>query len=143
MRARRPVVLEISGKLEKLELTRDVSGSWWLDEYQIDVGSDDTVLPGFRQLLELLPRYLKLDLRRLIIRDEKNQATHQLAALSARINHREGQFFTEVSADLPDEFGGGLLLKSVVDPNSSLIYLNTSELQLAPWPACLRLILRV
>ena len=132
LRARTPVVFEISGKLEKLELTRDVSGTWWLDEYQIDVGSDDIVLPGFSQLLELLPRYLKLDLRRLIIRDEKNQATHQLAALSARINHREGQFFTEVRADLPDEFGGDLLLKSVVDLNSSLIYLNTSELQLAP-----------
>jgi uncharacterized protein (TIGR02099 family) len=132
LRTRAPVVFEISGKLEKLELTRDVSGSWWLDEYQIDVGSDDSVLPGFGQLLELLPRYLKLDLHRLIIRDEKNQATHQLAALSARIDHHKGQFFTEVSADLPDEFGGGLLLKSVVDLNSSLIYLNTSELQLAP-----------
>jgi len=132
LRNRAPVVLEISGKLEKLELTRDVSGSWWLDKYQIDVGSDDTALPGFRQLLELLPRYLKLDLRRLIIRDEKNHATHQLSALSARINHHKGQFFTQVSADLPDEFGGGLLLKSVVDPNSSLVYLNTAELQLAP-----------
>ena len=132
LRTRAPVVFEISGKLEKLELTRDVSGSWWLDKYQIDADSGDTVLPGFGQLLELLPRYLKLDLRRLIIRDEKNQATHQLSALSARIDHHDGQFFTEVSADLPDEFGGGLLLKSVVDLNSSLIYLNTSELQLAP-----------
>ena len=29
------VVFEVSGKLEKLELTRDVAGQWWLDEYRI------------------------------------------------------------------------------------------------------------
>ena len=126
------MVLEISGKLEKLELTRDVSGLWWLNEYQIGGGSGETVMPGFSNILELLPRYLKLDLRRLIIRDEKHQETHQLSDLSARIIHREGRFFTQVSAVLPDEFGRGLLLKSIVDPSSSLIYLNTSELQLAP-----------
>ena len=129
LRARAPVVLEITGKLEKLELRRDVAGSWWLDKYQI---GGDAALPGFAQLLELLPRYLKLDLRRFIVRDEINQATHQLTDLSARIDHHKGQFFTEVRADLPEEFGGGLLLKSVVDLNSSLIYLNASELQLAP-----------
>jgi uncharacterized protein (TIGR02099 family) len=132
LRNRAPVVLEISGKLEKLELTRDVSGLWWLNEYQIGSGSGNTVMPGFSQILELLPRYLKLDLRRLLIRDEKHQETHQLSDLSARIIHREGKFFTQMSAALPDEFGRSLLLKSVVDPTSSLIYLNTSELQLAP-----------
>jgi len=132
LRNRAPVVLEISGKLEKLELTRDVSGSWWLDEYQIDSGSGGPVLPGFSQLLEFLPRYLKLDLRRLIIRDEKHQETHQLSGLSARVIQRKGKFFTQVSAVLPDKFGRSLLLKSVVDPTSSLLYLNTSDLQLAP-----------
>ncbi|MDC1286559.1 YhdP family protein [Gammaproteobacteria bacterium] len=132
LRNRAPVVLEISGKLEKLELTRDVSGLWWLNEYQIDGGSGDTVMPGFSRILEFLPRYLKLDLRRLIIRDEKHQETHQLSGLSASTVLREGKFFTQVSAELPDALGRSLLLKSVVDPTSSLIYLNTSGLQLSP-----------
>jgi len=127
---RTPVVFEISGKLEKLELTRDVAGKWWINEYQIAAGSVD--LPGFAQVLELLPRYLKLDLRRLIVHDEAHGTSHQLSRVAARIVHRKGQFFTQVSAILPDEFGHGLLVKSVVDPGSSLIYLDVSNLQLAP-----------
>ncbi|MCG6890718.1 MAG: TIGR02099 family protein [Gammaproteobacteria bacterium] len=130
LRNRAPVVLEVSGKLEKLELIRDVSGLWWLNEYQI--GSGEAVMPGFSQFLELLPRYLQLDLRRLIIRDETHQETHQLSGLSARINHRKGKFFTQLSVGLPAEFGRSLLLKSVIDPTSSLIYLNSSDLQLSP-----------
>ena len=129
LRSRAPVVLEIKGKLEKLELTRDVSGLWWLNEYQFGSGA---AMPGFSRVLELLPRYLELDLRRLIIHDEKHQETHQLSGLGARIILREGKFFTQVMADLPEEFGRSLLLKSVVDPSSSLIYLNTSDLQLSP-----------
>ena len=45
LRNRAPVVLEIIGKLEKLELTRDVSGLWWLNEYQIGSGSGNAVMP--------------------------------------------------------------------------------------------------
>jgi len=132
LRERAPVALEITGQLEKLELTKDMSGRWLINEYQIGAGAGDVDLPGFSELLALLPRYLKLNLRRLIVHDQKNQATHQFDRVAAQINHREGQFLTQVSAALPDEFGRGVLLKSVVDPASSLIYLNSTDLQLAP-----------
>ena len=132
LRERAPVALEITGQLEKLELTKDESGRWLINEYQIGAGAGEVNLPGFSRLLELLPRYVKLDLRQLVVHDLKHQATHQLDQVAARINHRGGQFFTQVSAELPDEFGRSFLLKSVVDPGSSLIYLNTTELQLAP-----------
>lgn len=129
LRERAPVALKVGGTLEKVELIRDPSGQWWLNEYALAAG--DTVLPGFSQLLAFLPRYLKLDLRRLIIRDQKNESVHQLSRVAARIIHRKEQFYTQVSAALPEEFGTGLLLKSVVDSDSSLIYLNTSDLRLS------------
>ncbi|MCP4470683.1 MAG: TIGR02099 family protein [Gammaproteobacteria bacterium] len=132
LRERAPVALEISGQLEKLELTKDMSGRWLINEYHIGAGAGDVDLPGFSELLGLLPRYLKLNLRRLIVHDQKYQATHQFDRVEAQINHREGQFLTQLSAALPDEFGRGVLLKSVVDPASSLIYINSTDLQLAP-----------
>jgi uncharacterized protein (TIGR02099 family) len=132
LRERAPVALEITGQFEKLELTKDRSGRWLINEYHIGAGAGDVKLPGFSELLTLLPRYLKLNLRRLIVHDQKNQATHQLDRVAAQINHREGKFFTQVSAALPEEFGRGVLLKSVVDPDSSLIYINSTDLQLAP-----------
>ncbi|MCP4768455.1 MAG: TIGR02099 family protein [Gammaproteobacteria bacterium] len=132
LQERAPVVLEITGQLEKLELTKDVSGRWLINEYHIGAGAGDVDLPGFSELLAMLPRYLKLNLRRLIVRDQKNQATHQFDRVAAQINHHEGEFLTQVSAVLPAEFGRGVLLKSVVDPASSLIYLNSTDLQLAP-----------
>ena len=133
LRERAPVVFEISGELEKLELTRDRTGKWWINEFRIDRDdAGDINLPGFAHLLELLPRYLKLNLRRLVVHDEAHGTSHQLSRVAARIAHRKGQFFTEVSALLPEEFGSSLLVKSVIDPGSSLIYLNANSLQLAP-----------
>ncbi|MCP4980930.1 MAG: TIGR02099 family protein [Gammaproteobacteria bacterium] len=130
LREQAPVVLEISGQLEKLELTKDASGRWWSHEFEIGAGVGETVLPGFARVLSLVPRYLKIDLRRLIVRDQKNGNTHQFDRLSARINHQDDQFYTQLSVALPGEIGRGLLLKSVIDPERSVIYINASNLQL-------------
>jgi len=129
LRERAPVVYEISGKLEKIELTRDAAGGWRLDEYALGAGNAD--MPAFAQFLVFVPRYLKLDLRRLIIRDQRNDAVHQLQRVSARIVHRGERFFSQVSVVLPDELGRGLLLKSIIDRDSNLVYANASNLQLS------------
>ena len=125
-----PVVLEISGKIEKLELTRDESGRWWADEFEIGTGKNRSSTFDFIESLAFVPRYLKLDLRRLIIRDEKNSATYLLERVSAHINYQQGQFFTQLSATLPDELGQGILVKSVVGPDRSVFYIDVSNLQL-------------
>jgi uncharacterized protein (TIGR02099 family) len=130
LREEAPVVLEISGKLEKLELTRDESGRWWTHDLEIGAGKKRSSTFSFMESLAFVPRYLKLDLRRLIIRDEKNPATYQLERVSAHINYQQGQFFTQLSAALPDELGQGILVKSVVGPNRSVVYVNVSNLQL-------------
>ena len=130
LREEAPVVLEISGKLEKLELTRDESGRWWTHDLEIGTGKNRASTFDFMESLAFVPRYLKLDLRRLIIRDEKNPATYQLERVSAHINYRQGQFFTQLSAALPDELGQGILVKSVMDPNRSVVYINVSNLRL-------------
>ena len=126
-----PVVLEISGQLEKLELTKDESGRWWTHELELGLDDDETVVPGFERALLLAPRYLKLDLRRLIIRDLKSKTSYQIDGVSAQINHRDHQFYTQFSAALPDELGRGILIKSVLDPERSEIYISSSGLQLS------------
>ena len=130
LRERAPVVLEITGQLERLELTRDASGHWWADEFEIPLGDADTPLPGFARVLSLAPRYLKLDLRSLVISDQKSQSTYRLNDVAAQINQRNDQFYTQLSTMLPDELGRGILVKSVISPERSVIYINTSDLQL-------------
>jgi len=126
-----PVVLEISGQLEKLELTKDESGRWWSHEFELSPGDDETVMPGFSRALLLAPRYLKIDLRRLIIRDQQSQTSYQIDGVSAQINHRKDQFHTQFSAMLPRELGRRILIKSVLDPERSEIYINSTDLQLS------------
>ena len=130
LREEAPVVLEISGKLEKLELTKDESGRWWTHDLEIGTGKNRSSTFDFMESLAFVPRYLKLDLRRLIIRDEKNPATYQLERVSAHINYQQGQFFTQLSAALPEALGQDILVKSIVGPDRSVVYVNVSNLQL-------------
>ena len=130
LREETPVVLEIYGQLEKLELTRDESGRWWSHELEIGVGDGQNLMPDLVESLAFVPRYLKLDLRRLILRDEKNATTHLLERVAARIDHRYGQVFAQLSAALPDALGQGVLIKSAVGPEQSVVYINASNLRL-------------
>jgi uncharacterized protein (TIGR02099 family) len=130
LREEAPVVLEISGKLEKIELTRDEAGRWWTHDLEIGTGKNRSSTFDFMESLAFVPRYLKLDLRRLIVRDEKNPATYQLERVAAHINYQQGQFFTQLSAALPEALGQGILVKSVVGPDRSVVYINVSNLQL-------------
>ena len=127
-----PVVLEITGQLEKLELVKDADGKWSTNDISLTIDPDRGPAPEFRQILALVPRYLKLRLNRLIVRDQKAGVTHQLDHIEAQINKQREQFFVKFSAALPDQLGQGILVKSVVGPESSVIYLNSSSLQLAP-----------
>ncbi len=126
------VVREITGKLEKLELIKDEAGNWSTNDVSLAVDPDSGPAPEFRQILALVPRYLNLSLNRLIVRDQKAGTTHQLDRINAQIDHRQNQFFVRFSAALPDQLGQGILIKSIVGPESSVFYLNTSNLQLAP-----------
>ncbi len=127
-----PVVREISGQLERLEVVKDESGKWWTSDFMIGGGGGPVAVPAFREVLALLPRYLKIDLNRLVIRDQKTGSRHQLDRISAHIQHRREQFYMQLSAALPEEFGSGVLLKSVIGPERSLVYVNSSNLKLAP-----------
>lgn len=131
-RERAPVILEITGQLEKLELIKDETGKWSTNDLSLAIDPDSGPAPEFKQILALVPRYLKLRLNRLIVRDQKAGATHQLDRIDVQINKQRDQFFVKFSAALPDQLGQGVLVKSVVGPESSVIYLNSSSLQLAP-----------
>ena len=130
LRERAPVILELTGQLEKLELDRDTEGRWWTHEFEIPQGDKETVLPGFGSILELAPRYLKLDLRRLIFKDQMTRATYQFDDVSAQSVNQQNQIHLQLSAALPESLGRGILIKSVIDRERSETYINSSGLQL-------------
>ncbi len=131
LRQWQPVALEIAGQLERIELLRDPAGRWWIYESEIG-GGEPVVMSELREALALVPRYVKLDLRRLILRDRKIGMTHQIERVEAHIDHAGDQYFVQASAALPDYLGTGLLLKSEIGSDRSLVYVNTSNLQLKP-----------
>ncbi len=126
------VVLEVTGQLEKLELVKDKAGNWSTNDLSLSIDPDSGPAPEFRQVLALVPRYLNLNLSRLIIRDQQTETTHQLDRIHAHINHLQDQFFVKISAALPEQLGRGILVKATIDPERSLVYLNSSSLKLAP-----------
>ena len=125
-----PVVLEISGKIEKLELIRDESGNWWMDQFQLSSDTKEMALPEFARTLTLIPRYLKLDLHRLIIKDRASRKTYQLDRIAAYIKYRENHFFVRLSAALPESLGQAVELKAVLNRDRSVIYVNSSNVKL-------------
>jgi uncharacterized protein YhdP len=127
-----PVVLEISGKIEKLELIRDESGHWWMDQFKLSSDSEQIAVPEFAQTLTLIPRYLKLDLHRLIVKDRASQKTYQLDRIAANIKYRQNQFFVRLSAALPESLGRAVELKAVLNRDRSVVYINSSNVKLGP-----------
>ncbi len=132
LRAGAPVAREITSTLEKLELTRDVDGRWWLDELALTADGDGATIRDLTGRLALVPRYLKIDLRRLVIRDRRRDAEHTLERVRAYIDRRGDQYLAQVSAALPPQLGRGILIKSVLSRENSLLYVNTSDLQTRP-----------
>jgi len=127
-----PVVREVTGQLERLEVVKDEAGRWSTNDLSLSVEPDQGPAPEFRQILALVPGYLNLKLNRLIIRDQQTGASHQLDRIHAHINRQQEQYFVKISAALPEQLGRGILIKSTVGPDRSLVYLNSSDLQLAP-----------
>jgi len=125
-----PVVLEISGKIEKLELIRDESGHWWMDQFQLSSDSEQIVAPEFAQTLTLIPRYLKLDLHRLIVKDRASRKTYQLDRIAANIKYQQNQYFVRLSAALPASLGRAVELKAVLNRDRSVVYINSSNVKL-------------
>ncbi len=127
-----PVVREVSGQLEKVELVRDREGRWWADEFEIGAGAGKTPVRDLTRNLAFVPRYLKLRLNRLIIKDESRAVSHQIERIDAQIIYQREKFLLQLSAALPDALGRGILVKSVLGDARSLIYVNTSNLELRP-----------
>ena len=123
-----PVVLEIDGQLKKIKLDRDAEGRWWMYDLELSANPQQEYTDNFSQYLALVPRYLDLHLRRLIIEDKVTGHTHQLDAVDARIDFRNDQLRFELAASLSAELGGSLLLKSSVGEQRGQIYVQTSRL---------------
>ncbi len=127
-----PVMLEVEGALEKIELTRDEDGRWWANQYELGANNGRTRLDDLTRTLVFVPRYLQLDLRRLILNDRVNGEVHQLDRVSAHIDQRDDHYLLQASAALPEQLGRGILIKSRIGAERSQVYVNTSDLRLQP-----------
>jgi uncharacterized protein (TIGR02099 family) len=127
-----PVVREISGQIENLEVVKDEGDRWWISDQALLFAPDRGTFPDLKQALEWVPSYLNLNLKRLVVVDRRTAERHLLSDVSAQISHRQGQHFVRFGAALPVQLGRSLLVKAVVGPERSLIYINTSGLQLTP-----------
>jgi uncharacterized protein (TIGR02099 family) len=129
---RAPVVREISGDIETLELVKDEADRWWISDLALLFAPGRGTFPDLKQALEWVPSYLNLNLKQLVVVDRRTADRHLLSDVSAQISHRQGQHFVRFGAGLPERLGHSLLVKSVIGPEQSLIYVNTSRLQLTP-----------
>lgn len=132
-----PVVLEVVGSIEKLVVRKDTDNRWWLNEINLKPGSGSDAAGDIEDLLASIPHFLQLELKRLIIEDERKQRIHQIDNIFADIQHHDKATHIQLLANLPEALGGSLKLRSLLEGDKGLIYLQTEQLKLDPITALL------
>ena len=127
-----PILLEMSGELDSMQLYRDTDGRWWLNEIELGANATEEYTASFGQILALVPRYLDLDLDKLVIRDDVASRTHELDEVNLRIDSREDQLRLQLAASLPDSLGEDILVKSSISADRGLVYLSATGLRISP-----------
>lgn len=132
LRNQAPVLLELGGQLESMQIYRDRDRRWWLNELELGASAPQDYSRSFSQILALVPRYLDLDLNRLEIRDDVTGRMHALDRVNLRIDSRQDQLRLQLAAALPDTLGKSILLKSSIAADRGLVYLSTTGLKVRP-----------
>jgi len=130
LRIRSPVVREVSGTISKLSLTKDSSQQWWLNEISLGGASLEKTEANIEQLIARIPHYLHLELDRLIIFDQASDETYQINNIEIDAQQRDGSYYLQLNANLPDVLGNRLSVRSVVSPENSVGYLKSDRLEL-------------
>lgn len=132
LRLKAPLLLEMSGQLESMQIYRDSERRWWLNELQLGASAPQDYSRNFSQILALVPRYLVLDLNRLDLRDDVTGRTHALDRVNLRIDSRHDQLRLQLAAALPETLGKSILVKSSIAADRGLVYLSTTGLRVRP-----------
>ena len=130
LRIRSPVVREISGTINKLNLRKDSRHQWWLNELSLGGANADNTKSDIKQLIAQIPYYLHLRLNRLIVFDQTLDENYQIDNIEIDAQHRDGSHYLQLNAKLPELLGNKLNLKSVISQENSVVYLQADRLEL-------------
>ncbi len=128
----KPVVHEVVGSIEKLVIRKDSEKRWWLNDINLEADSSSEAAVDIEEFLATIPHFLQLELQRLIIEDQSKQRVHQIDNISVDIQHLDSTTHIQLLANLPEALGGSLKLKSLLQGDKGVIYLQTEQLKLVP-----------
>jgi len=127
-----PVIREISGAIKNLKLKKDSGGQWWLNEtYLGGVGESSSPKTNIATLLSNFPHYLDLEIKQLIIIDQNSGRDYEINWIQLDLQQHKDSFHLELATSLPASLGDELLMKAIVKPESSLVYVKSDRIELA------------
>ncbi len=127
-----PVVRDVTGTIEKLSIRKDLQKRWWLNDINLVAGQNSAAASALEDLLASIPHYLHFELNRLIIDDEISGKSYSIDDISADIETHDDATHLQLLANLPDEFGTSLAVKSILRGDTGIIYLQSQRLKLDP-----------
>ncbi|MFA9421248.1 MAG: YhdP family protein, partial [Gammaproteobacteria bacterium] len=134
-----PVIREISATIKNLNLTKDSGGQWWLNEIRLggtETGGAETSVAA---LVSQIPHYLNIELKQLVVFDQNSRQKYEIDRVQIDLQQRDDAFHLELATRLPEPLGDQLVIKSIVTPEKSLVYLKSSQLELSRFAALLDL----
>jgi len=126
-----PVIREISATIRNLSLTKDSNGQWWLNEIRLGGTGTSGTETSVAALVSQIPHYLNLDLKQLVVFDQNSRQKYKINRIQIDLQQRDDVFYLELETRLPEPLGNQLVVKAIVKPDRSLVYLKSSQLELA------------
>jgi uncharacterized protein (TIGR02099 family) len=131
-----PVIREISGAIKNLKLKKDSGGQWWLNETHLGgAGGSSSPKTNIAALLSNFPHYLDLEIKQLIIIDQSSGQDYEINWVQLDLQQHDDSFHLELATSLPASLGDQLLMKAIVKPESSLVYIKSDRIELAGFAA--------
>jgi len=127
-----PVIAEISGNIETVTIRKDLEERWWFNDIQLVAEKSSGAASDIENLLASIPHYLQVSVKRLIIEDQVSQQNYQIDNISADIQHHDNATHLQLLAKLPDNLGGHLKIKSILEQEKGLVYFHSEQLLLKP-----------
>ncbi|MCP4429675.1 MAG: TIGR02099 family protein [Gammaproteobacteria bacterium] len=127
-----PVVLEMVGSVEKLVIRKDSDKQWWLNDISLIASESGDAFGDLEDWLSSIPHFMQLEFRRMIIEDDSRQRIYHINNVLVDIQHHEQVTHVQLSASLPDSLGGELNLRSLLEGDEGLVYLQSERIKLSP-----------
>ncbi|RLA11523.1 MAG: TIGR02099 family protein, partial [Gammaproteobacteria bacterium] len=134
-----PVIREISGSIKNLSLAKDSNGQWWLNDIRLGGTGTNDAETSIAALISQFPHYLNLELKQLVVSDQNSGQQYEIDRVQIDLQQHDDSFHFELATRLPEPLGNQLVIKAIVKPDRSLIYLKSSQLELARFGALLDL----